>query len=65
VLTGVIGGLMCGGREGGKTAFEAAVSGAYICGKAGEAAARDMGELSMTAMDTLAHIAEVTKQMMG
>lgn len=65
VLTGVIGALMCGGREGGKTAFEAAVSGAYICGKAGEAAARDLGELSMTAMDTLSHIAEVTKDMMG
>lgn len=65
VLTGVIGGLMCGGREGGKEAFEAAVSGAYICGKAGEAAARAMGELSMTAMDTLSHIAEVTKEMMG
>lgn len=64
VLTGVIGGLMCGGREGGKEAFEAAVAGAYICGKAGEAAARDLGELSMTAMDTLSHIAEVTKEMM-
>jgi len=65
VLTGVIGGLMCGGRKDGKEAFEAAVSGAYICGKAGEAAARDLGELSMTAMDTLSHIAEVTKEMMG
>jgi len=63
VLTGVIGGLMCGGREGGKSAFEAAVTGAYICGKAGEAAAAQLGELSMTAMDTLSHIAEVTKAM--
>ncbi len=65
VLTGVVAGLMCGGREGGKAGFEAAVSGAYICGKAGEDAAQDMGELSMTAMDTLSHIAEVTKEMMG
>ena len=56
---------MCGGREGGKTAFEAAVTGAYICGKAGEAAAAQLGELSMTATDTLAHISCVTKDMMG
>ncbi len=65
ILTGVIGGLMCGGREGGKTAFEAAVTGAYICGKAGEAAAKELGELSMTAADTLAHICRVTKKMTG
>lgn len=65
ILTGVIGGLMCGGREGGKTAFEAAVAGAYICGKAGEAAAKELGELSMTAADTLTHIGCVTKRMMG
>jgi NAD(P)H-hydrate epimerase len=64
ILTGVIGSLMCGGREGGKTAFEAAVTGAYICGKAGEVAAKELGELSMTAMDTLAHIPCVTKEMM-
>ncbi len=64
VLTGVIGGLMCGGKEGGMAGFEAAVSGAYICGKAGEAAARDLGALSMTALDTLNYIAEVTKEMM-
>ncbi len=64
-LTGVIGGLMCGGREGGKTAFEAAVAGAYICGKAGEAAAEELGELSMTALDTLGHIPRVTKEIVG
>ncbi len=63
VLTGVIGGLMCGGREGGKTAFEAAVCGAYICGKAGETAAAEMGEISMTATDTLSYISAVTKEM--
>ncbi len=65
ILTGVIGGLMCGGREGGKSAFEAAVTGAYICGKAGEAAALQRGAVSMTAADTLSHISVVTKEMLG
>lgn len=65
VLTGVIGGLMCGGGEGGKSAFDAAVAGAYICGKAGEAAAQRCGVFSMTAADTLHSIAEVTKKMMA
>jgi len=64
VLTGVIGGLMCGGQQGGMNGFDAAVYGAAICGKAGEAAARNLGALSMTASDTLAHIAAVTKEMM-
>lgn len=64
VLTGVIGSLMCGGQQGGMDGFYAAVYGAYICGKAGEAAALERGELSMTASDTLAHIADVTKTMM-
>ena len=62
VLTGVIAGLMCGGRPGGMDGFPAALYGAYICGKAGEAAALVLGEYSMTAMDTLAHIPEITKQ---
>ena len=63
VLTGVVGGLMCGGQQGGMEGFEAALLGAYICGKAGEAAAHDLGELSMTAADTLSHIAPVTKSL--
>ena len=64
VLTGIIGSLMCGGKQGGMGGFDAAVYGAYICGKAGEAAACELGELSMTAGDTLSHIAGVTKEMM-
>ena len=63
VLTGVIGGLLCGGRAGGMDGFTAALYGAYICGKAGEAAARACGEMAMTAMDTLAHIAQATQNM--
>ncbi len=63
VLTGVIAGLMSGGREGGMSGFEAAMYGAYICGKAGEAAAAELGELSMTAGDTLRHVSEITKSM--
>jgi len=63
ILTGVIGSLLCGGDEGGLAGFDAAVLGAYICGKAGEAAARHLGALSMTAMDTLSAIPEVTKDM--
>ncbi len=64
VLTGVIGGLMCGGNARGMSAFAAAVYGAYICGKAGEAAAEDRGILSMTPADTLANIPLITKDMM-
>jgi NAD(P)H-hydrate epimerase len=65
VLTGVIGSLMCGGRQGGMEGFPAALYGAYICGKAGEAAAAQLGEYSMTAMDTLEKIPEVMKHMSG
>lgn len=64
VLTGVIAGLMCGGRAGGMKNFDAAVYGAYICGKAGESAAEELGALSMTAGDTLRHIPKVTKAIM-
>ncbi len=63
VLTGVIGGLMCGGHISGMSGFAAAVYGAYICGKAGEAAAQDRGVLSMTPADTLANIPLVTRDM--
>jgi NAD(P)H-hydrate epimerase len=63
VLTGVIGGLMCGGHNGGMSGFAAAVYGAYICGKAGEIAAKDCGVLSMTPADTLANIPLVTRDM--
>ncbi len=63
VLTGVISGLLCGGKAGGMNTFDAALYGAYICGKAGEAAAKNFGELSMTATDTLREIAGVTKGM--
>ena len=63
VLTGVIGSLMCGGKRGGMEGFPAALYGAYICAKAGEAAAEALGEYSMTAMDTVGRIPEVMKQM--
>jgi NAD(P)H-hydrate epimerase len=63
ILTGAIAGLMCGGREGGMDGFDAAVYGAYICGRAGEAAAEALGEISMTAADTLRFIPQVTKAM--
>ncbi|MFA5676373.1 MAG: NAD(P)H-hydrate dehydratase [Christensenellales bacterium] len=64
ILTGVIGGLMCGGCEGGMDGFNAAMHGAYICGKAGESAAEEQGELSMSATDTLRHISKITKGML-
>ena len=63
VLTGVIGGLMCAGSPGGMSGFAAAVYGAFICGKAGEAAAQDRGTLSMTPADTLANIPFITRDM--
>ncbi|MGI5850127.1 MAG: NAD(P)H-hydrate dehydratase [Christensenellales bacterium] len=63
VLTGVIGGLLCGGKPGGMDCFTAALYGAYICGKAGEAAAERFGEYSMTTADTLGFIPQITKEM--
>ncbi len=59
VLTGVIGGLLAGGKSG----FDAALYGAYICGKAGESAAKALGEHSMTAMDTMRYVGDVMKEM--
>ncbi|MBT3318742.1 MAG: NAD(P)H-hydrate dehydratase [Clostridia bacterium] len=59
VLTGVIGGQMACGRD----CFTAALYGAYICGKAGEKAAFELGEHSMTALDTLFYVSDVMKEM--
>lgn len=59
VLTGVIGGLLASGFS----CFDAALYGAYICGKAGESAAKLYGEHSMTAMDTLSQIGSVMMSM--
>lgn len=63
VLTGVIGGLLAGADANEMDAFDAALYGAYICGKAGEAAAEQLGDYSMTPMDTLGHIAHITREM--
>lgn len=35
--------------------------GAYLCGLAGEYAARDVGEISMLASDTVSHLAEAVR----
>lgn len=59
VLTGVIGGLLASGM----CCFNAALYGAYICGKAGEAAAKLYGEHSMTALDSLRQIGSVMMDM--
>ena len=63
VLTGVIGGLLAGADANEMDAFDAALYGAYICGKAGEAAAAELGDYAMTPVDTLNHIAGVTREM--
>ncbi len=49
VLTGVIGGLLAQGME----LFEAAYTGAYLCGKAGERACERCGEHSALPSDTI------------
>lgn len=58
VLTGVIVSLLAQGFP----AFEAAVAGAHICGLAGEAAAAQNGEYTMTAMDTVRHLKDAFKK---
>lgn len=52
VLSGVISSFMAQGLSG----YNAACLGAFVCGKAGEAAAEKCGEYSMTPMDTLDEI---------
>ena len=57
VLSGIITGLL-GYIE---NEFDATVAAAFINGMAGEFAARDEGEISMTASDTVKHISEAIK----
>lgn len=52
VLTGVIGSLLAQGYP----PFEAAYIGAYLCGKAGEKAAKAIGEYSASATDTIKYL---------
>lgn len=59
VLTGVIGGLLSQGKD----AYEAALTGVYIAGMAGEFATEQEGEYSMTPMDTVNCIGPVMKAM--
>jgi NAD(P)H-hydrate epimerase len=54
VLTGVIAALQ--GQN--MSAFEAAVLGAYVHGLAGDAAAEDLGRMSLTAMDLIDFLPE-------
>jgi len=57
VLTGVIGSVLAQGLE----PHDAAVTGAHICGLAGEKAAEAEGEYAMTAMDTIRHLKDAIK----
>ncbi len=52
VLSGVVAAFMAQGLGG----YDAASMGAFVCGKAGERAARKFGEYSMTPMDTIGEI---------
>ena len=61
VLSGIITGLL-GYIE---SEFDATVAAAFINGMAGEFAARDEGEISMTASDTVKHISEAIKAIKG
>lgn len=61
VLSGIITGLL-GYIE---NEFDATVAAAFVNGLAGELAARDEGEISMTASDTVRHIAEAIKMIKG
>lgn len=61
VLSGIITGLL-GYIEND---FDATVAAAFVNGLAGELAARDEGEISMTASDTVRHIAEAIKMIKG
>ena len=58
VLSGIITGLLGYINDN----HDAAVAAAYINGLAGELAAKDVGEISMTASDTVKHIPDAIKQ---
>lgn len=57
VLTGVITALLCQGL----TALDAARLGAYVHGLAGDLAAEEVGQLSLTASDLVAHLSAAWK----
>jgi NAD(P)H-hydrate epimerase len=57
VLTGIIAGLMCQGLN----AYDAARLGVYIHGHAGDAAAEDLGMLSLVASDLTRYLPESLK----
>lgn len=57
VLSGIIAGI----ASRGYSAFEAAKAGAYYFGKAGEAAAKALGDYSVTATDVIESIPKVIK----
>jgi NAD(P)H-hydrate epimerase len=59
VLTGVITALVCQGL----TPLDAARLGVYIHGLAGDLAARQLGEISMTARDLIDHLPSAFQQM--
>lgn len=57
ILSGVIGGLLARGID----MFDAAVAGAYICGMAGERAAENSNEYTVSALDIVDEIAAAVK----
>ena len=61
-LTGLIAGILAQSRVNGSDITLKAAAGAFIAGKAGEAAAREKGEVSALASDTIRHIPEVIKK---
>jgi len=71
VLTGVIAALLhqpvCRPEGGGRApeAYEAARLGAWVHGRAGDLAAADLGELSLTARDLLDHLPRAFRSITG
>ncbi|MDL2238501.1 NAD(P)H-hydrate dehydratase, partial [Christensenellaceae bacterium OttesenSCG-928-K19] len=58
VLTGVIAGFAAQGKQ----AFESALLGAYIAASAGEIAAEELGEYSMTPADTVDYLGDALQE---
>jgi NAD(P)H-hydrate epimerase len=59
VLTGVLTALLAKGYS----AYEAAIIGVFIHGKAGDLAAEELGKISMNAQDIINHLAKAFKQL--
>ena len=65
VLAGIIGGILAQNKRGGLTLFDAARLGVYLHSRAGDLAAKKLGEYSLMAGDIIRSLPEAIKEHTG